>query len=424
MSFRRLPDQSSESQPSAPTTSYKRLPDESESLSEAALRHGARSASRVAETVAGAPGDIVNAPTAAVKYITEKIAGKIPESLKNAIEIVNTVSPIKLPTSGELKEKAETLSHGYLQAKGKGEELSDAIISDFASLALPAKGKIPFVKSAAIAVGSNLAGKGVELLGGGENAQTATKIASTIILSAINPKGAEKYAGKLYKDAEGLLPANATVNAKNLLAKLDNLSADLHKGGTAPYKAPIIKKVEEIVDKVKSGSIKVDELAEFKRDLNQSRGALYLEQNLDRNGRRMAKRNFDKASNIVNETLNEYGQTNQPWSEKFRSADQAYGAIAQSKKVSSVIGKYVKQHPKESIGLLAAEAFLAPGTLPYAIGAYGGLKAGELIARISKSPILREYYQGVLEAAIKDDTAALGKYLNKLDAGLKKEQKD
>ncbi len=81
----------------------------------------------------------------------------------------------------------------------------------------------------------------------------------------------------------------------------------------------------------------------------------------------------------------------------------------------------MKTHPHSSAAVLAGELFLAPKAIPVTVAGYGALKTGELVARIAKSPVLRKYYTGVVEAALKDDAAAMVKELNKLDAALKKE---
>lgn len=397
-------------------------------------RHVARSASRAAETIAGLPGDIASIPGHVAKIASQSKTGQMllgkgehPE-FEEAFDIAKKILPFGVPTSSALREKSKELSGGYLEPQSKGEELSDAIVSDFASLAIPVKGKVPLLKSLGIALGiasgSNLAEKGVEMLGADKNAQTATKIGSTFLLSLIKPNGAKNYADSLYKEARELVPKGALADATSLSKNLAGLRKELKKGASAPYKSNALTKVSEIQDKIKRGQIPVEELTEFKRDINQARSSLYTDQSLDKGGRRLAKKNLDATAKAVDGALYDYGKTNPQWEKSYRSANEAYGAIAQSKKVSDSIARYFKAHPSHAIGAIASEIFFAPKTIPLAIGTFGALKTGELLTRIAKSPTLTKYYTGVVEAALKDDAAAIAKNLNKLEAASKKEESD
>src|SRR5277367_2580375 len=195
-----------------------------------------------------------------------------------------------LPSTEQIREQTKKVSQGKLEPQGKGEEISDEIVSDFASFAIPVKGKIPFLRSIGLAIGSNLAGEGAEFLGASEEAKTGTKVGAMFLLSAINPTGAKKYADKLFSDANNAIPVGATIPAQNISRASSRLKTELQKGGTAPYKTPALTKVNEIQKKIKRGRIAVDELAQFKIDINKARSGLYGDISLDKGGRAMAKR--------------------------------------------------------------------------------------------------------------------------------------
>lgn len=421
MSFRLLPEHTNQSS-SQTEGSYKLLPKEKPKKFEEA-RHVARSAARAIETVAGYVGDISETPARLAKYAIEKVSGKNYPEVEEAFNIAKAItSPSRLPTSDEIREQTKKIGEGYLEPKSEGEELSDQLVSDFSSLAIPVKGKIPFLRSLGIALGSNLAEKGAEALGAGEEGKTATKIGSAFLLSAFKPNGAKKYADNLYADAKKLVPDGATVPANNLIKESIALKKQLKTGGSASYKTPALTKVEELQKKIKNGRIPVNELTEFKIDINKARSGLYGDLTLDKSGRAIAKRNLDAAAKIVDNGLKEYGHANPAWEKAYRPANEVYGAIEQSKKVGNSIQRIIKQYPHSSGAILAAELFLAPKTIPIAVGGLGALKAGELVARIAKSKTLQKYYTEVVNAALKDDSALMIKYLNKLDAGLKKEE--
>lgn len=404
---------------------FKIIPKEKPSKLKEAGRHIARTGARIGETLLGLPGDIVNAPKNLVKFASEKITGKEHPEIESAFDIARNIFGLGgLKTSSEIREQGKKVSDDYLEPQTKGEEFSDAVVSDFASLAIPVKGKIPFLRSLGVSLGSNAAEKGAELLGAGENTKTATKIGSTFFLSALNPKGAAKYGDKLYKDAKALVPKDAKVPAKNLFRSSEMLKRDLEKGGSAAYKTPALTKVKEIQDKIQKGkgSINVDDLTQFKVDINQAREGLYGDVNLSKNGRGMAKRNLDSTARVVDDALKEYGRFNPEWEKLYRNANEVHGAIANSGKVGKNIARIIKQNPHSTAAALAAEVFLLPKSIPVVGAGYGVFKTGELISSISKSPVLQKYYTELVKAALKDDAADISKYLNKLDAGLKKEE--
>lgn len=388
-----------------------------------AERHIQRSISRAGEAVLGTPGNLLQLPEKAVKYIGEKLTGQKSTGFDEAMKIAKHLLPGgNLPSTEQVREQTAKISEGKLEPQNKAEEISDELVSDFASLAIPTKGKIPFLRALGLAVGTNLAGEGAEFLGASEEGKTATKVGSMFLLSAINPNGAKKYGDKLFKEAEAAIPKGATIPAANISASANKLKAELKKGGTAPYKTSALTKVNEIQNKIKKGRIAVDELAQFKIDINKARSSLYADVALDKGGRALAKRNLDSAARVVDDALKEYGKVNPTWEQLYRPANEVYGAIAQSKKVSNAIGRLIKQNPHTAGSILAGELFLAPKSVPFVIGGAGLLKTGELIARISKSKTLQKYYGEVVKAALKDDATTMIKYLNKLDAGLKKEE--
>lgn len=398
---------------------------EPESLMGKVHRNVARSLARATETVVGLPGDIASLPKKLAKYSMEKLTGKEHPEFDQANEILKYAIPgLNLPTSNEVRQGLEKIGGEYLKPQNKKEEFSDNIVSDLTSLLVPVKGKIPFAKSLGIAIGSNIAEKGAELLGAEEGGQAATKIGSTFLLSMINPKGAVKYADDLYKKAKSVLPNKAITPAFELHNDARKMLADLSKGGSADYKTAAQTKLKEIQKKITNGVIPVDELTEFKISVNNARSKLFSDFTIDKSTKAKAKRNLDGVSKILDKTIDQYAKTNPQWGKYYKDANESFSAITQSQKVSKAIGKLIKKNPHLSAVALGAKLFFVPHSAPALATGYGALKTGELMARIAKSPVLREYYQDAAKAAIKDDSALIIKNLNKLDAGLKKEEKD
>lgn len=390
-----------------------------------ALRHTARTGSRIAETLAGLPGDILDLPKKIIKYGAEKITGKAQPELDQGSKIAKKLLPFaNLPTSSEIREKTKEMSAGYLEPKSEKEEISDEIASDFASLAVPLKTKIPFLKSLGkalgISVGATAASEGASLLGAEQGGKTASKVGTMFLLSAFNPKGANKYVNSLYEEARNLVPKGAKAPAKQLSKQLIDLQSQLNKGGAAASKTKALQKISEIKSTISGGKVPVEELTEFKKSINEMRSGLYEEFKSDKVGRASAKRNLDSVSGIIDNSLAEYGVKNPKWENIYRSANEAHGAIQQSKKMSRAVERMLKGLPGKHWGILAAELFLSPKTAVATSAAYGGLKGVELLIRIVKSPALRKYYMGAVGAAAKQDSAAFSRNMEKLDSELSK----
>lgn len=402
-------------------SNFETIPKEPGFLEESA-RHIGRSASRAVETVAGLPGDIVNLALNAPAKAAELITGeKVPES---AMKIARAFIPGAMaPTSSELREVSKTAFNGYLEPKNEKEKFSDEIVSDFASLLIPVKGKIPFVRSMLSAIGGNVLKKGSELTGLPDWASQTAKIGSMFLISAYNPKGAEKYVNNLFSSSRERLPKNAKVGAQDLLKDLSKVEKELSRGGSAAYKNPSLTKIKEIKGKIKKGNIPVDDLTQFKIDINQARSALYKNTELTKSSEKMAKRYLDQVAASVDNSLNQYAKTNPKWGELYQSANEGFGAINQSKKFVRNLTGFATKHPYAAGAAIIGKLVFTPKTAIVAGLGYSAIKAGEVMVQIAKNKTLRHYYQELVKSTLKNNSSEIAKNLKKLDEGLKKEQK-
>lgn len=385
------------------------LPDNppEESLLKSGLRHGIRTASRIGETVLGTAGDILKLPKKLIPLSEDLEGGRLSDII---------------PGSEELKKSSEKLLGEKVKPRTSSEKRSDEFIEDITSLFLPIKGKLPFLKSlqrsTSIALGGQAAKETAKRFKVGEEGQEAAKITGIIVSSLIDPKSAVKHVNGLYDLARSNRPVNAVVKAGNLRNASNALETSLKKGGTAPSKTKTLEKLKEIKGKIKNNNIEVDELESFKRTLNELRSALYEEFKSDKIGRKSAKRNLDNVSKVIDDALTEYGKANPSWEKYYRPANEAFGAIEQSKKISNFIKKHANVAAPTSGGALILESIFGGG-LPVKTAAIGGigtvaLKGAELMARIMKSKTLRNHYLNVLGAAAKEDATALSRNLQKL----------
>jgi len=392
-------------------------------------RHTARTGARVGETIAGLPGDILALPGNVAKFVASKVSPKAHKDVSMAADIARAILPGGgAPTSGEIRQQTKQVSGGYLEPQTKAEQIGDEFVSDFISLAIPVKGKVPFANALARALGISAAGtaasEGVGLLGAGEGGREWAKTGATFLGSMFNPKGATKYVSGLYEEAKNLLPQGASAPATHLSGQLSSLKQQLHKGGSAPSKTKAIQKIDEVQAKISKGRIPVDELTEFKKSINEARSGLYEEFKSDKVGRKMAKKNLDAVSKSVDGALQEYGKSHPEWAKSYNAANEGFGAIAKSKKIRTNAARFLKQHPHVAYGGLGSALFslTAPHALVGAAAGAAALGSIELYKKISSSPVLRKYYTQAVQSAAKEDAASFAKNMEKLDSKIKSEE--
>ncbi len=389
-----------------------------ESFRQSIPRHAARTTSRIAETIAGMPGDIANFLKSMilskpellgpVGFLAKNIA---PQKFENAIKGSNDMlGSIPKVGSEELKNVSEKSTNDYTKPKTENEKRSDEVFQDLTMLMLPVKGKLPnFAKSLGISVASQLSKEGVKMFGGGETAQELGKAATIFLGGLIRPKNAMDYAEGLYKKAESLLPEGAHVNANNLEKNLNSLVKTLEKGVETTDKRQVVKPSKELLSKIKDGKINVDELTSAKRDINKLRG--------DPETVKGAKKFLSSIGKSVDQAIDAYSPKNPNFVKEFKNANEAWGTIAQSKKVSNYI-KNLSKTVKLGSGIGAVFEVNNIGVLPSALAAgaaYGSLKGSELLYRILKSPVLRTHYLDVVKSSIKENGPATIRSLKKLD---------
>lgn len=388
-------------------------------------RHAGRTAARVAETLVGLPGDVKELFNSIMIGVPEYFAGEELPRWRQMVE-----GPPKgtfiggfgmgEPTSRELREDVtQTLTGDYLEPQSKWEEFGDSIAQDFAALAIPVKGKVPFARALGTSILANSGGE-VARAFGGDTAAEATKMGLLFTSGLLGQKGGgvKQYIRNLYKDMEGSIPEGASVSAKNLEAKLASIEKKLRMGDPNDLsKAPALQKIKAIRDKVQGGQIDVDEVIELTKSTNESIFGLGE-----------LKRGQNELYNIrsaLHDTAKEYGRTNADFLSKWKNANEAYAATETSRK----IGNWVKRNIKAKDYIYAASALGIEGAALGApatattLGAAGGLAAtaytAEVMKRIAQSPALRKYYTNVVTNSLKQNKGGFLRAMKQLDDGLK-----
>ena len=377
-------------------------------------RHVARSGSRVSESLLGLPGDVLRVGQIGAQQL-EKGASKVREKL--GLEPLDSgIKKPGIPGSSELKDLSVKIFGEKVLPQSKTESFIDDIVSDAAVLAVPVKGKIPFMRSIGTALAGNLAFKGAEKVGLDEKGQAAAKLGA-FFLSGLAGKGnVKKYWSEQYKLAENAVPTGAQVETFALERKLDNLSHDLSKGISTPSKEFVKTPLKNIRKKIKTGKISVDELVEIKRNINEHRGKLYK----DLTGKQSinyAQGKINDLSGLVDSEIAKYGKTNATFLNHYKNANEAFAGFNQSKRVGNWLGRQIKLIGKGPLLILEG---LFPKLLPGTVASFVGLKGGELVTRVLRNPTLRNYYGNLVKDAVKENTAGFIKNLRALEKGIKK----
>lgn len=392
-------------------------------------RQAGRTAARITETVLGAPralGEFGESlvPEKLIKKGAEKIGLK--EPVEKGLEFVKKYAPYKLfPESSQVREFNKFLFGEKIEPKSEIEKKADDLISDFAALALPFPGsKLKLLKPALLSIGGNLASEVIGQIGGSEKQKTYGKLGTFLLGSLVNPKSAEKLKNELYAQARELVPEGATVASKRLEESINHLEKSLKKGGIAGSDKEALQKISDIRSEMQGVQIPLDSLERLKVKINESKAGIYKQLEGNKPGIKSAKRNLDAVGKTVDDALKLYGKQNPAWESFYRPANEVHGAIEQSKRVRNILARHMKKYahhavlPLLGLGHFAGPAKTAGGLI--ATGTVGavGLAAGEISARIMKSPTLRKHYINLINAAVKEDAVAMEQNLKKLEKEL------
>lgn len=384
-------------------------------------RHLARTGSRIAETLLGLPGDVGRLLQTGVAQV-ERGAGKIREKI--GLEPLPTgIRKPGVPGPQEIRELSEKIFGEKVTPQTAAESFIDEIVSDAAALAIPVKGKIPFVRAIGTALAGNLVSEGAEKAGFGEKGKTAAKL-GTFFFSGLTGRGnLKKYWKKQYKLADKAIPEGATVEVFKMDRKLDNLERELRKGVSTPSKEFVLSPLKNIQKKLTTGEIPADELIQFKKDINELRGKLYT----DLTGKqsiRYAQGKINDLKGIVDEEIAQYGKTNPKFLKSYKNAEEAYSGFHQSQRVGNWISSVIPFGKLGKTKILILEAIFKPATLKATIPAAGALKAGELVTRMLKNPTTRRFYGNLVKDAVNENKAGFIKNLRSLEKEVKKSDPD
>ncbi len=393
-----------------------------------------RSTARIGETVAGLPGDIRETVKIGSEWLGDKarsMIGKEPLSEEEKQFIQNELKPKdwnligkiveSFPTSSDIREGVtRKYTEDYLEPQNDWEAFSDEIVQDFASLALPSKGRIPFAKALGTSLFAN-AGSEVAEAFLGEDAKNYTKLGLLFSAGMVgqNKGGVKKYINNLYEEMQSEIPKGTQVSSRNLQNSLNKIESALKKGDPgAASKQESFKKINAIRNKISGGEIPLEEVLELTKDVNESIfdiGELKRSQN-----------QLYKIREALHDTTKEYGSENASFLNKWNNANQAYAATEQSRKLSNWVKKNIRPkdylYASSALGLGGAIVG-APASLATVAGAGAAATtaySAEVMKRIAQSPALRRYYLNTVNSSLKQNKTSFMRNIKMLDDELKK----
>lgn len=386
-------------------------------------RSQARTTSRIAETVLGAPGDISN-------FITSLFG--LPKS------------PIGHLSSDVLKKGSEKVTLGYTKPQNEFEEKIDEVAERFGSMALPGSWGYGFARNLGIPIAGTLAKEGIKSKYGekaGTFAELGTMLFLDILGGRISKGGSKTYAKNLFTARNKTIPEGALTDSSELKNSLESLKKELKKGGIATSDKPALSKIEEIIEKMSpNNTISVEELPKFQTKINEAileGGGFEIQ--VPKPVKEKIVKNLNDVKSKVIDSLSRYGEVQNPeFLDLHQKANRAFSVYEKSNKLTNFFRKHFGNKITSPLlktllglgttaaagtGALLSPAItgLAGGAAGSALGLYQAFKLGY---RVVKSPELRRHYLEVIKNASSNNVAKTEKSLKALDKVLKEKQEE
>ena len=232
--------------------------------------------------------------------------------------------------------------------------------------------------------------------------QAAATIGSSLALHRASGKSLRSIEKDLYGQARNLA-AGQNVDASQLSRNLNTLEQQLSKGGSTGPKSAVKGLVDEIKAKIANGRISMEDLMEFKRNINERAGEFFKISG-SKGFWKLLGKNVDNAIQV-------FEQTNPQFKDAYRYANSLHKGLNESR----VIERFIKSHPILAghaggiNALLHFSGIGAPG-----IGTAALAKGAEVATALVRNPGLRRAYFDFLKSASKGEVrgalAALKKF--------------
>lgn len=390
-----------------------------ESLPDSLKRNVSRLSADVISGIGGLPGDL-----AALATLGGSKLLSLTQPKEKRDEFVSTIweGVPHLATSGEIRSALDPLIYGTGEPQNKFEELLSTVATETPGFSLGGYGSV----ARRVAKGGLLSSLGegakdtAEFLGADTDTANLAKIGTIGFSSLVRPGSMRKEYGRLYKKADDLLAKSPGSYAH--IGELDQSLAQIEhqfrkgvdvKGGFArldPEKAELLDWIDSIRSKMVGNIMPVDELRAFKRSLNRRITPLIKKGGKDVRG---PLRMLKKINHDIEKSIEAYGKNNPEFLKAHKDANAIYAGIEKGNRVADTIkaaGKKVGADPKFMAFLL----FSHPKAAAVGGALYTTAEALRFAERFSANPAMRRYYGKMLQAAAKEDSQAVSRYLQKL----------
>lgn len=345
-------------------------------------RQVARTGARAFESIVGAPKELFQLLEKGIRKGAQKLTGtEIPE-----FPISELVFP-GLKTAEEIRGLEKEAFGEFLEPRTETEEIADEFTSLAAPLALPGVGFGSLPRALKAAAGGIALKHLAKSMDAPESVQNVMQFLGTFAGSKI-PRFKD-YEKALFQATEKLLPAEATAFTKPILKNVESLESFASRGIKTSSKQAILNVTEQMKDILKEDKVKIEDLVELKKDLNEvinfeiPQGRKELLKSLNRN---------------VGKTIKDYGKRENPeFLKSYKDANKLHGEIAQSVKTDAFF-KNIKQ--LEDLGMAGAILTGNWKVLPGVLLAKG---TTSLIQTLLTRPQIRKFYFKAIEEAAKNN---------------------
>ncbi len=379
-------------------------------------REGMSYGLRALEGLGGTVGTMLNALSGEA-YFDDK-----GELLKNEVPM--------MPSAGKLREfTKQKTGERYEPKNPTSKEAHEAVTDIGAALPLPGG----WATKLLLPIFGQGASKLVRSQGGSETQGDLAKGAFLMSATLANIANAPQFARNALAASRNMVPQGARMSTRYMGQELNALRQQpWYRTGRTTAKGPAFDEIERIENSIQHGSMDVHDAMQIRQDINEARrklGAFNYEPGIDKAA---ARQHLDRVDEVLRTNLERWGQGNNPdWLNAYQRANQAYAVTERSRilqdfiKSNAVTKPLQSQMSKTLFHLGGASAISqAPAILGAAAPIAGAAKGIQVINRMIRSPLLRNYYTQVLMHAGSQNAGAMNRALQKFDdEALKDENK-
>lgn len=359
---------------------------------------------KVGTGLRGLAGGLIGTPSDIVKLLTKvakaPLGGLLGKPVGKAAEKITEF----LPTSEKVEQFFDTMAGEKFEPKTTTEKLIANTASGLGAILLggPLKAttRLPSgVRTVMAAVAPAVAMTATEKADLPPWAQAASAIGASLLVHKFTGKNIKSVRNEWYRKADKLAEGKS-IKAESLNKNLSKLETLLYKGGKTGPKEAVKKLANEVKGKIHGGRIGLDELIEFKKNINERMGEFEKIKG--------SKGFWKMLGGMVDKGIGQYEKFNPEFKKVFRQANSLHKGLREAR----VIESFIKSHP-----IISAEAGLVLNMLPGgAVTKVGILKGGELVAAFARNPGLRKAYFEVLKNASKNEVRGTLNAVKKFNA--------